>query len=129
MEGEDSTSDNFQIHVQDGIIYTSFSENYEIKLDVAKKLVQWRVEIQGSSTMPLMLDFRNLKSIDKESRDFLAEKSNNIYISAAAILVKSEIQRLLGMIFVFYYSVSCPYKVFEDERKALNWLNHFKNIN
>ena len=129
MKGEFIKTEHFEIKIIDGVLEVSFSERLDLTLPIAKNFVKERLLISANRALPMLMDVRNIKSIDKESRDYLSHKSNNMYVSAGAMLVCNEIQRLLGMIFIFYYSVTIPYKLFETKEQAYSWLCHFKSLN
>ena len=95
MEGEIGEVKYFHIEILDGIIQTTFVENLELDFAIAKSYVEAKKAINGTTVMPFLMDARNLKSIDKDARDLISAKDNNIYISAGAILVKNEVQRLI----------------------------------
>ena len=79
--------------------------------------------------MPLFVDMRQLLSINKETRRYMASQDALHYLSAGAFLVKSTINRMAFNAFRIISKPPIPTKGFTNKEKALNWLKYVKNVN
>lgn len=118
-----------EIWIEDGIIYEVFKPGAVLNLEAGKKVVADRLKVSGGTTMPLFVDIRQLVSIDKETRKYMATGEALHYLCAGAFLVKSALNRLTFNAFRVFSAPSIPTKGFTDKEKALNWLRYIKNVN
>ena len=117
------------IWVEDGIIFEVFKPGTIINLEAGKKVVADRLKISNGKTMPLFVDMRQLLSINKETRRYMASRDALHYLSAGAFLVKSAFTRLAFNAFRVVSNPPIPTKGFTDKEKALSWLKFVKNVN
>ena len=118
-----------EIWIEDGIIFEVFKPGTVINLEAGKKVVADRLKVSDHTTMPLFVDMRQLLSINKETRRYMASKEALHYLSAGAFLVKSTINRLAFNAFQVLSNPPIPTKGFTNKEKALNWLKYIKNVN
>jgi hypothetical protein len=97
-------------------------------LSMAETCVRERLRICGTTSFPMLSDCRNVKRFDKDARMFLAEPQNTGMISAGALLINNQLQKVIGNFFILIDKPDVPAKLFTDEAMALNWLQQFKNI-
>lgn len=120
----------FEFWIKDGIVYNIYKPSLKtMTIDIAKRIVRTRLKIVDGTTYPVFIDTREALSINKEARDYFAEKDAMKYINATAILVNSQTAKLLAN---FYITLSRPKgctKIFTNKDKALNWLQQFKSNN
>ena len=118
-----------EIWIEDGIIFEVFKPGTTINLEAGKKVVADRLKISNGKTMPLFVDMRQLLSINKETRRYMASQDALHYLSAGAFLVKSTINRMAFNAFRIISKPPIPTKGFTNKEKALNWLKYVKNVN
>ncbi|MCG8321482.1 MAG: hypothetical protein MI921_18405 [Cytophagales bacterium] len=118
-----------EIWIEDGIIFEVFKPGTVINLEAGRKVVADRLKVSDHTTMPLFVDMRQLLSINKETRRYMASKEALHYLSAGAFLVKSTINRLAFNAFQVLSNPPIPTKGFTNKEKALNWLKYIKNVN
>ena len=118
-----------EIWIEDGIIFEVFKPGTTINLEAGKKVVADRLKISNGKTMPLFVDMRQLLSINKETRRYMASQDALHYLSAGAFLVKSTINRMAFNAFRIISKPPIPTKGFTNREKALNWLKYVKNVN
>ena len=118
-----------KIWVEDGIVFEIFKPGTVINLQAGKKVVADRLKVSGGTTMPLFVDIRQLLSINRETRRYMASKDALHYLSAGAFLVKSTFNRLAFNAFRMISNPPIPTKGFTDKEKALSWLKYMKNVN
>jgi hypothetical protein len=128
--GKDYIKDeNFELWIENGIIFSTYSPQLEFNFKIAKRLVELRLKISKGEKMPLFTDMRNLKLIDKAGRDYLSKQEATGNISAEAFVIRNESQRLIASLFISYYKCHVPSKLFDNDDKAIWWLNLYKNFN
>ena len=116
--------------IEDGIIYNRYKPDLKkLTLDVAERIVQDRLTVSNGVTMPVFIDLTNAISMDKVARKYLATGDAMRYLSASALLVRNEITKLGGNIYVRIGKPSIPTKLFTDQEKAIHWLQQFKYLN
>ena len=118
-----------EIWIEDGIIFEVFKPGTVINLEAGRKVVADRLKVSDHTTMPLFVDMRQLLSINKETRRYMASKEALHYLSDGAFLVKSTINRLAFNAFQVLSNPPIPTKGFTNKEKALNWLKYIKNVN
>ena len=118
-----------EIWIEDGIIFEVFKPGTVINLEAGRKVVADRLKVSDHTTMPLFVDIRQLLSINKETRRYMASKEALHYLSDGAFLVKSTINRLAFNAFQVLSNPPIPTKGFTNKEKALNWLKYIKNVN
>ena len=112
--------------IEDGIAIIKWNDNLVISIDIAKEMVEERIGIFSEKKMPFVIDIRELSSIDTTSRKYFAGERSIMGVTAGAILVDSLISKLAGNIYITVDKPQIPVRLFNDERKALNWLKQFK---
>lgn len=118
---------NLKMWIDDGIFRVNiFSEN--IDLNIVQTGVRERLKICGGESYPLLSDCRRIKNVDKEARAFLAKPENTVLISAGALLVNNQLQKVLGNFFIQINKPPVPARLFTDESEAIAWLQQFKKM-
>jgi len=110
-----------------GILFACYRPNIVIDINVAKQIVAERLNFSNGKDWPLLADIRQLLHVDFVARKYLAgsvDATKNI--SAGAILGDSLISRFAGNIFLKIDKPKIPSKFFTDEKKAISWLEKFK---
>lgn len=118
-----------QMWIENGIGFQVYKPQLVITIDVAKQMVVNRVKTFNGIARPVLVDIRNLLSIDAPSRKYFASKEAGQLILAGAIYMESPIAAFLGNVFLFIDKPITPAKLFTDREKALNWIKQFKNVN
>jgi hypothetical protein len=114
--------------IEDGIGFQVYKPELKITLDVAKKMVEKRVEAFKGVARPVCVDIRNLLTIDNPSRKYFASKEAGQLILAGAIYLNSPITKWVGNVFMLVDKPVTPARLFTDENKAIEWLRKFKNL-
>ena len=111
----------------DGILHLKYSgEN--IKLSDAQKLVQDRLDLTNYSVSFLFFDGTNVKSIDKETRDFFGSSQGTYLVGGIAIYSNSKLATFLAnfLVNVNLVRYNFPIKVFSDKEEAIQWIKNIK---
>jgi len=115
--------------LSDNILLGTYKSGSEITVEVAKEMVESRLEISKGKSYPLLIDGRELKSIDKESRDYFSSEKGRRGIAAVALLAGSVFTSFIGNFFlkISYDKPTFPTRLFTEESTALKWLEQFKD--
>lgn len=111
---------------EDGIARSEVKFQAEIDLEQAKENSKAVNSLYVDSKFPLFIDIRNIKSITREARSYFSVNGRDTHITAFAILVESELTKVIANFFFKINGSSVPAKMFTDEQKAVAWLNKYK---
>ena len=127
MQGEEITSEYATLKLVDGIIVGAYKDII-IDLEAAKQVVKDRKELTKKQTYPIMINATKVKEVTKEARYYFGSKEGEEYLSAAAILTSSVLATFLAnfIIRVNFSKTNIPTRLFNDEKKALEWLKAYK---
>ena len=114
------------LSIEDGIMYGLYKAGPVFNINIAKQCVKDRLAFAEGKTYPALIDIRNIKSIDKDARDYLGSKEATQQINAAAILMSSYVGKMIATIFLtFNKPSSVPMKLFSDKKDAIKWLKKY----
>ena len=113
--------------IENDILIATFNVNY-IDHEVARKSVEDRKQASDYQPYPILIDARKVKKISKEGRYYLASEKGIELLKSSAILTDSSITNFLAnfLLNVNLSKVQIPLKLFNDEKKALEWLKNYK---
>jgi hypothetical protein len=127
---EDFLEDEYsEMWIENGIGFQVYKPNLEITIDVARKMVEKRISSFNGISRPVLVDIRNLASVDRESMKYFATREAGELIRAGAIYMNNPITRWFGNIFLTLDQPITPARLFTNKAKALNWLEKYKNLN
>lgn len=115
--------------LENGVFYFTYKPGSIITLDVAKYVVETRLNMSDGIIRPAFVDVRGMLAIDKEARKYLAGEEALRYINAGAIYLNNHLIYLALQVFLKIDNPSIPSRLFTEKGKALQWLEHFKNQN
>jgi hypothetical protein len=118
-----------EIWFEDGIVHIVYKAGCILNINNIKPIVQDRIKVSNGVISPILIDLRNLVSSDNATRAYLATPEAEKYLSAGAMLINNEIQKLLMNLYLKIDVPKLPAKVFTSEEKAMVWLNQFKFSN
>ncbi len=111
--------------IENEILYCIYKSNYEIDIEGAKQIVKDRLICQNNIKYPAFADFKGVKSVSKEARDYLA-KEGSFLVKACAILVSSPVDKIMINFYSKINKPIIPTKLFTNNEDALKWLQQFK---
>ncbi len=126
MQARVLETDYAQYFVEDNIMTITYATNLVISLDIAKKLVEDRIQFSKGVTMPILVDIRGLASVDTLSRKYFVSPRALENTMSGALLVESMISKLAGNIYITVDKPAVPMKLFTNKDKAIAWLKKFK---
>jgi len=113
---------------EDGIVRTKVKLNANVDLNEAKENSDAVNSFYIGEKYPLIIDARGIKNITREARVQFSTNGRETYVSYFALIIGSPISRVVGNFFISINKPKVPTKLFENEKKALIWLNTLKNI-
>jgi hypothetical protein len=114
--------------IEDGIAFFIYTTPI-LTIEIAQQVVNSRLQLFGGTTYPIYTDVRAVRHIDSKTRNYLARGESTKLVSAGALLVNNQFQRVAGNLFVQVNKPSIPAKLFTNEADALSWLEQFKKVN
>lgn len=113
--------------IEDGILMEVFKpEVTSLTPQVAKRVIEDRLKVSNGVTMPLFVDFANLKSVDNETRRLFSSAHSLQYISASAFLMHSYVAFYGGRLYLLLDKPKVKTELFRTKSRAIEWLNIYK---
>lgn len=120
MKGEDFA----HFWIEEGILHFVYKPNVIIDLTAAKAVVKTRLRFQNGVPYPILCDVRQLKTVSKPAREYLAEKGCFNALALAIIIDKAYSGTLIKA-FINISNPSVPTKEFITIPEALDFLNTY----
>ncbi len=116
--------DFLSLDLVNGILFAALkSETVDLKM--AKASVTYRLQQYNDKDYPLFINIKVVKHITKEARDYLASKEGCHKTASCAILINSNVTRVLANYFIMINKPLVPTKVFTNEEGAKQWLSEY----
>lgn len=110
---------------EDGIIHVHFKEGVEITVELQGRMLDIYNEICGDIKKPFLFTASDYVSIGKEARDNSIVMEALYPASASAVVAPSVAYKLIANFYLLVNKPKSPYKVFNDEHNAVEWLKEF----
>jgi hypothetical protein len=98
-----------------------------VDLKIAKASVTHRLQQYNDKDYPLFINIKAVKHITKDARDYLASKEGCHKVASCAIIINSNVTRVLANYFIMINKPLVPTKVFTNEEGAKQWLSDYIN--
>ncbi|MEO6305652.1 MAG: STAS/SEC14 domain-containing protein [Bacteroidia bacterium] len=82
-------------------------------------------ELYKDKKFPLLVDARNIRSMEKEARKHFSTNGRATKINSMAIMVRSPLSRVIGNFFMGLNKPEMPARLFDDESYAVEWLKKY----
>ena len=115
------------LEIIDGILYTNY---IPCKIDItdAKKIVQERIDYLEGKSYPTIITADGIIEISREARVFLSSSLGIVGLNSATFVYGNSIPaRILSFFILKMHPSSIPSKAFKNKKKALLWLDKYKN--
>ncbi|MGG7034593.1 MAG: hypothetical protein ACI7YS_05270 [Flavobacterium sp.] len=113
---------------ENGILFDELKRSTQITKDIMIGLVELRTTISDNKKQYWCMDGINVKSIDKEARDY-ADKYGQDLLFATAALVNSHLTKFMFNTFLKLKNPVIPFQVFTKKEEAIEWLLEIKAKN
>mgnify|MGYP001095047776 CR=1 FL=1 len=110
-----------EYELKQGVLIGRFNVK-KIDLDTAVKITQDRHNFAKGKEYPTLVDFRNVLSTTKEARDYFNGETAAKNISSMAILINSEVGKMIASFFIMLKKPAYQTKIFTKEEEAMQWL-------
>lgn len=109
------------------IIFAHYAPQLVIDIDVAKELVQNRLDFCKNKPHYILIDFSNTKSVTKEAREYMNSPEAGLkYILGGAFLSNNIVSNVFINLYLKINKPSVPAKFFTQKEDALAWLKSLK---
>jgi hypothetical protein len=109
------------------IIIGVYKPKLEIDINVAKELVDNRLDFTNGENHYILVDFTNVKSVTKEARDYMNDPKGGLKgLLAGAFLSNSLVTTLFINMYLKINQPTVPAKFFTKKDEAINWLKGLK---
>jgi hypothetical protein len=110
----------------DGIFHITFDPGAQETLADAQEAMRAHTLLRAGRPCAVFVDMRQLKSQDRDARQFYGSPDIASAAPAVALLVGSRVSQLIANFFVSVTKTSVPTRLFTDEAEALAWLRGFQ---
>ncbi len=109
---------------EDGIIIQEGIKEVYIDLEVAKEEVAVFIQLTAGKKYPLLI-MANNKGMSREAQQYYRSDFLGHYGAAVALYTHSKLTRMIGSFYLGWYPPPYPFKIFDDKKKALEWLKKY----
>ena len=114
--------------IEDGILKSEFYNPITLDANYMKEMIKIRHQLSNGEKQYWLYDFRKIENITTECRKY-AEKYGQEYLHATAAIVNSHLTKFLVNIFNKINNPKIPFKAFQNEKEAIDWLKGIKQKN
>jgi len=108
-------------------IFGVYSPKLVIDINIAKELVNNRLDYTHGKPVYTMIDFTNVKSVTKEARDYMNNPEGGLKaLLGGAFLSNNVVATLFINLYFKVNNPSIPAKLFTNKAEAIHWLNKIK---
>jgi len=107
---------------EDGIVQTVVFPGAEYTLVDAKQNLASIVQVSNGKRLPLLVDIRNAKTMERAARQLFATDE---WVTSTALLIDSALSRMIGNAFITFSKPVIPTRLFTSEAEAVEWLKGF----
>ena len=108
-------------------IFGVYSPKLVIDINIAKELVDNRLDYTHGKPVYTMIDFTNVKSVTKEARDYMNNPQGGLKaLLGGAFLSNNVVATLFINLYLKVNNPSIPAKLFTNKAEAIHWLNKIK---
>jgi len=109
------------------IVIFKYAPKLEIDIEVAKEIVESRLDYTHGKSVYTLIDFSNVKSVTKEARDYMNSPEGGLKgILGGAFLSNSVVATLFINLYLKVSNPSIPARFFTSEKDAIGWLKKVK---
>jgi hypothetical protein len=120
------TSSKGQVYIdQLGILIQTYEDNAELTFDDACEDFNLYADLCKKVKRPVMVDIRNIKSVERKARAYYASEEATKYLSAAALIIGNPVSRVIGNFYLGLNKTIIPFRLFIDQKDAMKWLKSF----
>ncbi|MDC0715849.1 DUF7793 family protein [Nannocystis bainbridge] len=111
-----------RIWIEDGIVRCVVLATATHTLEDAEVNARTVVELAEGRKLPMLLDTRDSRGLDRDARLFYVRPEAAEQVSALAMLIDSQIGRMFGNFYTNVHRPPFPLRLFNTESDAVAWL-------
>jgi hypothetical protein len=109
-------------------IFGIYSPKLEIDINIAKELIDNRLDFTQGKPVFALIDFTNVKSVTKEARDYMNDPVAGLKgLLGGAFLSNNVVATLFVNLYLKVSHPTIPAKFFTSKTDAINWLMKIKS--
>lgn len=109
----------------ENIVVGTFPKNIKIDLNMAKEMVNERLEFQNGKDYPVLIYANGFKIDTFEAREYM-KKEGLKGMKAGAFVVRNSIEKMIATFFIKISPPPIPAKVFIHDQQAIEWLKQYR---
>lgn len=113
--------DSVSIELVNGVLIGTLKCEY-VDLSIAQAAVSHRLKHFGDKDYLLMISMSDVKHVTKEAREYFASEEGCLKIKCCAIIISSEVTKIIANFFIRINKPLVPTSLFTSEEKARQWL-------
>jgi hypothetical protein len=113
------------LELSDEILIATYKKGLQIDLEMAREIVRSRVDFTEGRELPVLILNEGVLTINKEAREYFASSEGTYGLSAAALILNSAFEFMLGFFFMNVNVAEIQSRIFKHEDKAVKWLKNF----
>ena len=118
---------SFWKEADDDILFFKYSPRLEMTIEVAREIVNSRLEYCHGVSMYVLIDATNIKSATKEARDYMNSTEGGLKgVLGGAFLSNNVVATLVINLFLRVSNLPIPAKFFTNKQEAVKWLRKIK---
>ena len=107
------------------VVRATFHQGAEVTLPDAEQHAATVEALCGGRKVAVLVDLRQLKSQDRETRAFYASARSVAFTKCCALLINSSLSKVLGSFFMGFNKPPYPTRLFTSPEEAEAWLATF----
>ncbi len=111
---------------ENGILHVQYPQNFNLTLDVMKRVHEQRLEIIDEPC-PVLVYADSVASAEYEAQQFASREDIVELVPGMAIIVKSVFTRAMADLFMRFHKPPYPVQFFKDEESAMSWLKQYSD--
>lgn len=110
---------------ESGILIQAYHDNIDLLLDDAREEFALYSKLCKSIKRPLLVDIRNIRSVERKAREFYSSPATSKYLKATALLIENPVSRIIGNFYLGLNKPVLPLRLFTNKEEAIDWLKSF----
>ena len=115
-------TDYVRFELEGDILVATYKKGKKINLEVARQIVQGRVDFMEGEPVVVLICNQGVISFDKEARAYLSSAEGTEGIKAAAILSETAATAIIGNFIIQVNQPHIPVRMFTNRDRAVGWL-------
>lgn len=110
---------------QQGILIQTYEDNIELTFSDALEDFNLYASLCETRKRPVLVDIRNIKSVDLKARAYYSGEEATKYLKAAALVISNPVSRVIGNFYMGINKTVFPFRLFTKTEDAIKWLKSF----